>query len=268
MGTDSRNLIQVDKWTAHALVWDNLPFWLVPSNCEPMRAIGSTQLRTDLPGHFVKIDSKAENEKTAATLAELLQSRAFNVAWPTRYDPADEDRGKWGTVVSSTLARTRIEFENQHCNNQLGYRSHYYYEHPAEVDYGIISMAIDRCQERAGFHDRPEGTLRVLRYNALVAPGLCGIELVKLFALLPHWTVNAPRSLMVKASRQQNYTMLNTGWGKKRIMQLAFREIDIKYIFDFARVPFYVYTRSVAARYTPRGYTREAIRESASNNQG
>jgi hypothetical protein len=256
---DPFRYIRVTNAIGELLVWDARPLWLMPDRTAVDYPSGSTQMRTAAP-HFLKcIDTGAENAKTSDSFTKIFKDRGQDEEWPKA---EAESPGKWRVIVASTFARITHEYRAEYCGAQIGYGVHCYFEHPAECDGTPLAMSIDAAREVDGWHDRPEGALCVLHFDSLGAPGW-GMQAVGMFAKLPHWSVRAPASLMMKATRPPRVSVNTHGTGPRTVTQLAYRKADIDFVFDFLRLPSYVYTRSVSARHLPSEYRREAFKQSS-----
>ncbi len=254
---DPRSYIRITNGTGELLVWENRPFWLMPSKCDIAYPSGSTQMRTARPTFFVEVDSVGANVKTAESFNAIFKARDLEADWPKT---EAESPIKWRTVVASTFARITNDYRRDFCNGPLGYEAHCYHEHPAAADGTALAMAVDFAQERDEFDDKPSGPLCVLHYDAMGAPGW-GMPAVGLFSKLPHWKVKAPASLMMRATRPPRVSVNTFGTGPRLVTQLAYRKGDVDSVFEFLRLPGYVYTRQVHSRHVPGDYRREAFKQ-------
>lgn len=270
MNVDLNNLFRVSKRQVEmCLMWEGRDFWLVPSNCEPHYAMltdGGSKPRSHVPPHFVKVCAADEITSAAKLLNDLMKSRGWTEGeFPTEYRaPHVANVGKWATVVSCAFAKSAGEFRTQHCHGALGREVHYYFEHPSAVDLTPLNMGIDFVREREGWHTKPDGTLVVPFFNAFHPPGLKR-PAIGLLTSLPNWKVKAPASLMSRVTRIPS---INTyGTGPRRVEQIAYRLSDIEVLWGFLGLPWSLYFKPLHSRHTPKGYVREAFKQSATGDQ-
>jgi hypothetical protein len=239
---------RVDKWVAEQLLHDSRDFWLCPSNCEP---------KPKLFREFMRVNAVPNLKAACGFLNQRLGLRkkdkeAFK---PTR----EECPAKWPTLVACAWGFAVGRHKLEDCRGALGNRQHYYYEHDENCDTTVLGMALDAAEESGTLSREPNGPLAVLHYTGFHVRGWLMPAVAEIVRRLPNWGVRAPASLMQRVTTSRVSVNTYAARRPRDIGQLAFRKCDLERIFDFCRVPYYVFARDLnRRRYYPKDYPYHA----------
>ncbi len=228
---------RISKAIAEKLMFQRFEYWMADAAIEPEK-----WHRSNLS--FVR--PLKDIEDAAARYNDHTHTFKVPINWTV--DPAHE---LYPIVAAHAFFLRNIAFSREH-GGQLG-RAHYYFENMA-VERDTLARGLDFIREREGWHPDPSGPLCVLHFDAF-ANGRLGAKAVALLVdNLPRWIVRAPKSYMMRASKQVSINRIGTGQGRSRIEQVAYRMSDIKPLLEWLGLPYIVYARDLPGKYINEEY--------------
>lgn len=253
------DFVRVTLAVARQLIWHKFDLWLCRAGVE-LGAIRPLQLAY----YNMKLRFRAtvQSLRSADRYAKLssggwheTETESTPINWQIICD----------NVLDGIIEEYRDTFIPDSSEPPRTSAAHYYYEHPQAVGLNVLSMAIDHTKEAEGWHDRPEGALAVIHYDAFRVRCLHKEGIALFLNSLPRWTVYAPASLMMRATTAPTVSVNTRGLGRRRIYQEAFRLADIQAACRFAGIPWFVYFREVHPRYYPKVFRHASTGQSGTH---